>query len=188
MKSAVLGLRARTGRAIAVVLSADSDSPAFVWRGMLSLVDPKIPATAEPYHEVMELPWNEACVAVKPLVTAIETTAADAIRAIVADMRSRKIHVRAAGIVGSPPRSLDRIGNEHIRGHAAEGILFRQVLEHGAKENGLAHQAFSDRDLRERVAALTAPLAEMGRAAGSPWRIDEKLAATAAWMAIDRRF
>lgn len=79
-----------------VVLSGSRQEQHFVWRGEVSLVDA---ATGEPYHEVMELPWNEACV------------------------------------VGSAPRSLDRIGNQHIRAHAAEGILFRRVLEVASEHN-----------------------------------------------------
>jgi len=186
MKRAALGLRAKTGRAIAVVLAGDADAPSFVWRGSLSLVDPTMPATAGPYHEVMELPWNEALVAVQPLVAAIEAAATRAIRDVIA---SSKVPIRAAGIVGSPPRNLARIGNEHIRAHAAEGVLFRQVLESGAKTNLLSCVAFSESELKMRESALpdlAATLKQFGRAAGPPWRSDERLAASAAWLALLR--
>jgi len=186
MKRAAIGLRAKTGKAIAVVLTMDSDTPSFVWRGVLSLVDPRIQATAEPYHEVMELPWNEATVAVQPLAAAIEAVASAAIRDVIA---STNVPIRVAGIVGSPPRNLARIGNEHIRAHAAEGVLFRQVLEAGAKANHLSCVAFSEFELKENESSLphlAATLQEFGRIAGAPWRADEKLAATAAWLALSR--
>lgn len=186
MQPAAIGLRAKTGRAIAVVLTADSESPAFLWRGMLSLVDPKIPTTAEPYHQVMELPWSEVSVAVQPLVTAIEAATSVALRSLIDDLRSREIQIRTAGIVGAPDRNLARIGNEHIRAHAAEGVLFRRVLEAGAKANHLRHSAFSESDVKAKMSEpnVTAVLKEMGRVAGPPWRTDERLAATAAWMAL----
>ena len=186
MMRAAIGLRAKTGKAIAVVLTMDSDAPSFVWRGVLSLVDPAIRATAGPYHEVMELPWNEATIAVQPLVAAIEAVAAAAIREVIA---SASVPIRVAGIVGSPPRNLARIGNEHIRAHAAEGVLFRQVLETGTKANHLECFAFSESELQENESTLphlAATLKEFGRAAGAPWRADEKLAATAAWLALSR--
>ena len=58
--SAVLGLRAKTGRAIAVVLAGTRQKPQFVARREISLVDAAIEATAQPYHAVMEMPWPEA--------------------------------------------------------------------------------------------------------------------------------
>ena len=57
--SVAVGFRAKTGRAIAVAL-ADGAQPKFVSRQEISLVDPRMPETAQPYHEVMELPWDEA--------------------------------------------------------------------------------------------------------------------------------
>jgi len=179
MEIAAIGFRAKTGRAIAVVLAGTGKTPTFVWREEVSLADPKFPATAQPYHEVMEMPWSDAAVAVQPLVDAIEKRASAMLRAIIADMQSRKIHIRAAGVAGSPPRNIEKLGNFHIRAHAAEGILFRRVLEIAAKENNLHCLAFSDRE-------LVAPpmMKEIGRMAGSPWRADERLAATAAWMAL----
>jgi hypothetical protein len=83
-----------------------------------------------------------------------------------------------------------------IRAHAAEGVLFRAVLEAGAAANDLPKRRFDERDLdqtaelelRLPLAKIKGHLAEMGRSAGSPWRADEKAAATAAWLVLaDRR-
>jgi hypothetical protein len=172
---AAVGFRAKTGRAIAVVLEGDARASQFVWRGEVGLVDPKNPATGEPYHVVMELPWNEAQIAVQKFVTAIEGVA----ESVLAELMAKR-NIRAVGVVGSPPRSLDRIGNPHIRAHAAEGILFRRVLEVAAARLELPCVAFSDREL------IAPPLKELARVAGPPWRADERLAATAAWLAIGR--
>ena len=58
-RTVTIGLRAKTAKAIAVVLSEPATSPEFVHREQLTLADKAIPATMQPYHEVMELPWNE---------------------------------------------------------------------------------------------------------------------------------
>jgi hypothetical protein len=75
MISGAIGFRARTGRAIAIVLSGDRKTPEFVWREQVSLVDPSVLSTEGPYHTVMHLPWNEALIAVQPLIDGIEEIA-----------------------------------------------------------------------------------------------------------------
>ena len=168
---AVLGLRAKTGRAIAVVLSRKGE---FLARREISLVDPANEDTGQPYHVVMELPWAEATVAVRGLAEAIERVATEAIRAL-----ARELDVRAVGIVGAPERQLEKIGSPHIRAHAAEGVLYRHALEVAARKNELRHRAFVEKSL-----TIDARTKELGRAAGSPWRADEKLAATAALLML----
>ena len=170
---ATIGLRAKTGRAIAVVLAGEP--PALLWRGELTLVDPA--AEIGPYHQVMELPWAEAIVAVRPLVDAIEVIASSALRDVIAALAANDIFIRAAGVVGSVPRNIDRIGNPHIRAHAAEGILFRRVLELAAERNQLPCRAFAERD-------LTAVALTMKKLGPPPWRTDERLAAAAAHCVI----
>ena len=169
MADAAIGLRAKTGRAIAVVLTGDP--PALLWRGELRLVDPA--EEIGPYHRVMDLPWADAIVAVQPLVATIESIAEIALRDVIADLAAKGIAIRAAGVVGSPPRNIDRIGNPHIRAHAAEGILFRRVLELAAERNQLPCLAFAERD-------LTAVALTMKKLGPPPWRTDERLAAAAA--------
>ena len=169
----VLGFRAKTGRAIAVALDDDGE---FLLRREVSLVDPKLPATAEPYHAVMELPWAKAQVQVQPLVAAIENVATDVLTALIAELGT----ITAVGVVGAPPKDLARIGNEHIRAHAAEGVLFRRVLEVAAERHGIPCRGISDKEL----GASSAKIKAMAKKAGPPWRADERAAATAAWLAL----
>src|ERR1041385_238346 len=79
MPAALLGLRAKTGRAIAVVLSSKGE---FLARREIPLSDPAVAGTAQPYHVVMEMPWSEAMVAVRDLVKAIERVATSELRAL----------------------------------------------------------------------------------------------------------
>src|SRR5215213_4520785 len=102
---AMVGFRAKTGRAIAVVLSEGRE---LVWRGEVSLVDETIPSTMGPYHTVMELPWSEALVAVQPLVTSIQAVSDRMLAALLEELRARDVQLQAVGVVGSPPRDLSR--------------------------------------------------------------------------------
>jgi hypothetical protein len=189
---AAIGLKARTGRAIAVVLSGPANAPQLIKRSELILTDPRLPATFQPYHEVMDLPWKESEKKVSPFVRAIEKVAANALAELIHELRAQGLAVSGVGIVGSADRDLSKIGNYHIRAHAAEGLLFRQVLESAAQTNKLAHRSFVEKTLlaqaaseRHRtVAQLNKQLKSIGEFAGPPWRSDQRIAATAAWLVL----
>jgi hypothetical protein len=183
MKKVAIGLKAKTGRAIAVVVTA---SPEFVRREELALSDATMPATMQPYHEVMELPWAEAIVAVQPTIEAIQKIATAALKRLIGTLESQGCGVGVIAVVGSPDRSLERIGNPHIRAHAAEGILFRHVLEVAAKANHRRSRFFVDpaEELKRPLSEIKKVLTTLGQSAGPPWRSDEKSAALAAWTAL----
>ena len=189
---ASIGLKAKTGRAIVVVLRGPAASPEIVRRTELILTDPRTPATYQPYHVVMDLPWAQSQVKVKPLVRKIERVATSALGKLIGELHSEGLKVISVGIAGAPDRDLSRIGNPHIRAHAAEGLLFRQVLESAAKANGLPSRVLIERGLEAEtaltlgcaVAKLKASLAKLGRSAGPPWRGEQRAAAIAAWLAL----
>ena len=189
-----IGLRAKTARAIAVVLGGTIDAPLVVTKFEITLSDPKLPATAQPYHEVMELPWEDGQRAVRKSAAAIEAVARKALARLIKELQSQGMKVRGAGIVGARDRDLSRIGNYHIRAHAAEGVLFRRVLDLAADANGLSRRTFSDREFEEvsktelgaQHAVVKGKLNDLGRSLTPPWRTDEKQAATAAWLVLHR--
>jgi hypothetical protein len=188
-----IGLKARTGRAIAVVLCGPTEAPQFIKRTELVLTDPRVPATFQPYHEVMELSWNESQIRVKPFVRAIEKVAAKALAQLIHELRSEGLEVVRVGIAGSADRDLSKIGNFHIRAHAAEGLLFRHVLEFAAQANNLPHRSFIEKSLQTQAASelnctlsnLKNSLTSLGRSAGPPWRANHRIAATAAWLSLE---
>jgi hypothetical protein len=194
-KRAAIGLRSKTGRAIAVVVSGSWTSPRVLGRHDLVLTDEKIPATAQPYHEVMLLPWAEGERAARATETAIQEVATRALALLVEEVEARGLKVCGIGVVGSAARPLEKIGNGHIRAHAAEGILFRRVLERAAKDLGLACRALVEKGLIEIAAAeldrsvpeLRRSVADLGVGVVRPWRSEEKAAATVAWLALARR-
>jgi hypothetical protein len=190
--TACIGLRAKTARAIAVVLAGTAASPRAVIRTEITLASPENPALFQPYHELMDLPWERTVVAVQHAERAIEAAATKGLKLLIAELRSRSIDVSCIGIVGAPERNLAAIGSPHIRAHAAEGVLFRQVLQVGAEANDLPSAIHLERGIEASAAAglgipldeIRARLAEIGRVLGSPWRADEKAAAMAAWIGL----
>ena len=180
--TACIGLRAKTARAIAVVLAGTAAMPRAVVRTEITLASPADPALFQPYHEVMALPWERA----------IEAAASKELQLLIEQLRSRGIDVSCIGIVGAPERNLAAIGSPHIRAHAAEGVLFRHALQVGAQANDLPSAIHSERGIEASAVAslgvslddMRARLAEIGRVLGSPWRADEKAAAMAAWIGL----
>src|SRR5436190_14985613 len=180
-----IGLRAKTGRAIAVVLGGTPELPVVLFKTEIKLVDPKVRATQQPYHVVMELPWPEWPGAVSKTAKAIERVAARALAKLIDELQTAGQKPAGIGVVGAPDRDLSRIGNPHIRAHAAEGVLFRRVLEVGAESNGLKWQAFSDREFEKvvttRLSANYSRIKQsmdlLRQSVSPPWRTDEKEAA-----------
>lgn len=193
--TACIGLRAKTARAIAVVLTGTAALPRAVVRTEIALASPGNPALFQPYHEVMDLPWERAMVATQNAERAIEAAATKGLKLLIDELRSRGIAVSCIGIVGAPERNLAAIGSPHIRAHAAEGVLFRHVLQVAAEANDLPSAIHSERGIEASSAAslgvsldgMRARLAEIGRVLGSPWRADEKAAAMAAWIGLAGR-
>src|SRR5216110_2766293 len=193
MQSATIGFRAKTGRAIAIALKRNDGTPEYLARWEVALYDPKLPAPG-PHHQVMELPWNDAQRAVRPLERRIEAIAIKMLAGLLNDVSSQGFKVSGVGVVGSPDRALERIGNPHIRAHAAEGILFRRVLEVAASQHKLEWRSFSDRRFEEVIASelrrnpqeVKEALTAIGHVAGKPWRADERAAATAAWLMLEK--
>jgi len=189
---ATIGLKPKTGRAIVVVLGGPADAPQLIKRTELILNDPRVPATFQPYHAVMNLPWNESEKKVVPFIRAIEKIAAKALAQLIHELRAEGLEVIGVGIAGTADRDLSKIGNYHIRAHGAEGLLFRQVLEFAAQANKLPHRTFIEKNLQAEAAAelgctvakLNNALTAFGRSAGPPWRADQRVAATAAWLSL----
>ena len=194
-KVACVGLRAKTARAIAVVVSGTAQSPHAMARAEVTLATAERPTLFGPYHEVMNLQWDEAIFAVQQAERAIEAVAIRCLKDLVRDLRTQDIEVAGIAVVGAPERKLQSIGSPHIRAHAAEGVLFRHVWEVAADAIDMPCFAFPEKDFEAFTAlrlqlpleAVRERLAEFGRVMGRPWRSDEKAAGMAAWLALAAR-
>jgi hypothetical protein len=78
---------------------------------------------------------------------ALKAIASTALSALFAELQARRLTIRCIGIVGAPERNLAAIVSPHIRAHAAEGVLFRKVLEAGAIANNVRYLTFPERQI-----------------------------------------
>ncbi len=190
--AASIGFRIRTGRAIAVVLGGPVKSPTVWKRAELVLSDPKKPDIWQPYHPVMDLPWEQAQEKVRGVAKGVRAKAAEGFGALVREVRAAGFELRGAGIVSGGSVDPEKIGNPHIRAHAAEGRLYREAVESGADACGVPRRWFSEKTLYEQAASaigcsasvMKNRVAALGQKIVKPWAADEKLAALAAWVVL----
>src|SRR5438132_11724908 len=142
-----VGFRSKTGRAIAVVLGGTTRAPMAIRRTEVTLSDPAQDPTCQPYHLVMELPFAEWTAAVAPAAATIEKIARESMKRLFDELALDRLIVRKIGVVGSPDRDLSKIGGAHVRAHAAEGILFRAVLERAADALRISCRSVREKDL-----------------------------------------
>ena len=175
-----------------MVLAGSFQSPQPISRTELVLAGAEQPSLFQPYHEVMDLPWDRAVLAARDAERALKAVAATSLGAVFAQLRAEGHAIRGVGIVGAPERNLAAIASPHIRAHAAEGVLFRKVLEAGAAANNARYWTFPERQIEDIAISrlglssviLRGRLAELGQRLGRPWRADEKASAMAAWLAL----
>jgi len=187
MLTRALGFRVKSGYAIAVLLHGPADRPTAVERRIVELSDPDDAETRQPYHSGFGEAEEDAR-KIARRTRAIERAAERSVAALV-DGR----FTGAALVVGSviDPAT---VGNPHIRAHASEGRLFRTVLEDALRARGLECAVVVEKQLAARArqvlnrgdAVIKRTVAAFGKTLGSPWRSDEKAAATAAWMTLNR--
>ncbi len=164
-------------------------------REELSLSDPGKPKPWQPFHAVMDLPWNEAVAATRKAASAAQAAAARGLCELQKQVRVLGFELRAAGIVAGGGQDPAHIGNAHIRAHAAEGQLFREAAERGADACGLERRTFALKSLYQTaapeigcsVAALKSRITALGATRIKPWRAEEKEAALAAWVVLAGR-
>jgi len=187
---AALGFTIKSGWTAAVVVAAGPDDPRVVGVHRLEISDPAVPESRQPYHEGFGTArGNDATL--KRLVTSVERYGAASIATFIASHRSDYAIRGAALVVGSlvDPAT---IANDHIRIHALEGQLFREVVRRAAEAARVDTTVWRERDLYRAAAAalkttesaLKSRVATLGRGVGGPWRAEQKCAATAALMVL----
>ena len=192
--SVAIGLRVKTGRATAILLAGPVDAPTVSGRRAIQLWDPAIPESHQPYHAELELPPEKSAAVVKRAIAAVESLALTAMKDLATEVRRSGQNLRGVGLVVGSDTDPRRIGNPHVRAHALEGKLFRDVLETAARELTLPCVVVVEREafdkaaaaLGRKPAALKRIVSDYRRSAGAPWGGEEKTATVAAWMALAR--
>jgi hypothetical protein len=200
MNAVALGFRVKSGFAIAVALRGPASAPQAVARRVVELSDPDASETRQPYHDGFYHEQNDTR-EIARRVTIVNRFAKKSVAELLDDVcrvelepgeaARGRARLRAGLVVGSVIDP-DQIGNPHIRAHASEGRLFRTVLEDALRSHGIDCDVIVEKQLAAKAAAdlgrrggdVKRMLAAFGKTLGSPWRGDEKAAATAAWLVI----
>jgi hypothetical protein len=186
--TAALGLRIKSGWAAAVVLTGPASAPQVCERRVVGLSDATSPETRQPYHARTGMLETDNAKLERRL-RAVRSAAQQSVASLLAECRRRGSQVRGAALVVGSLTDPASIANPHMRAHALEGKLFRQVAEDALQAHGLATSLVTERNayaaaasaLRRSEAQVRRAAAELGRNLGPPWRAEEKLAAVAAW-------
>jgi DNA polymerase III psi subunit len=180
--AAALGVWPRSSSAVLVAVGGPRERPRLLVRRHIDLVGEDLPEQA--YHAAAGLNLAEAEALIERWARSAVDHAAGGIAgvrqaAIDADCRLDVVSIVAEA---RDLPALAVILRSHPLLHKAEGQLSRESIAEAAQAAGLAVHYVSPRspqgpNIAERVA-------ELGRAAGPPWRKEHKLAAGAALMAL----
>jgi hypothetical protein len=182
----------KTGRAIAVALAGPAKNPRILLRREVQLCDPKIPQSRQPYHGGI-MPFVPATPkAAARGRKAAERVAVAVVRELAEELRSAGFRLSGVGLVVASAPDVSKIGSAHVRAHALEGILFREILEAGARACRVPATLLLEREALARASAvlhrsesqLRLAIAKFGAQIGRPWRADEKSATLGAWLAL----
>jgi hypothetical protein len=83
-----IGLRVKTGRATAVVMTGPASAPRVLSRKSLQLWDPAVPESHQPWHAEFELPAEESALIVPKALEAVERVALSALRELVGEVQT----------------------------------------------------------------------------------------------------
>lgn len=194
-ETAALGFRVKSGWAAAVLLNGPIDSPVLCDNRVIDMSDPQVPETRQPYHAAFGQLETDAKKTNRRR-DIVQRVTRQSITSLLADYRRKSYAIaRACLVVGS---QLDpaTIANPHIRAHALEGQLFRSALEQALKAHNIRTGILVEREAYARAAAqLRKSIDEVCNmtqqfrgSTDGPWRVEQKLAALAAWSALGHKF
>jgi hypothetical protein len=173
---ASIGLRVKTGKAMAIAIAGVQRAPVALLREEVALTDRSNMDTVHPYHLEIEGRPEALAGAVR---TAKRVGAASLQRLFEAvGKRERIEHVTIVVNTHTPP---ERISSPHMRAHSKEGWLFREICEQAVESCGIEPLTLSLDEIALNGRDNQRALAAMGEAFGRPWSADWKLAAAAAW-------
>jgi hypothetical protein len=195
MKAAAIGFRVHSGWAALVVLAVEKGAPLVLARDRVHLVETFTYEFRQPYHTVAKLPLDEARAFVSRMEEESRRLALRAMRKLQAELQERGYSLACCGLLlasGRPLPALPQILASHSLIHSADGELFREALLDASARCSIKALTIREREvldsasraLRIKPADLTRRVAELGRALGSPWTQDEKLATIVAWLAL----
>jgi hypothetical protein len=192
MTPASIAFKARTGRAIVVVLAGDADVPQVLERATVPLLPL---GEFAPYHAAEGLAAEAAHRHVSAAIDRARGLAQRALREAGTRCARSGHALRGCAVLvgaGMPAWTTSEILAVHVRMHQAEGELFRNVLVDAARALCTPLTTLPEKTALDAAAQrlgltrsqLDATLAALGKQAGAPWGKDQKEAAAAAWVAL----
>ena len=127
MTAIALGFRVKSGYAVAIAVRGPASAPTLVARRIVELCDPAVAQTRQPYHADLHAHEPDRG-ALERRIAIVKRCANQSIAALLnTDVFADAGCGGAALVVGSviDPAS---VANPHIRAHASEGALFRDVF------------------------------------------------------------
>jgi len=179
-----IGLRIKSGFAIAAIVSKSGAGCAIEAVRTVALSTEELPQTRFPYHPTIELPERQGAALSDKAVKEVRRTAASEMGKLLQEHAGIKHAAMVVGSVIDP----DSLGNPHVRVHALEGKLFREVVAEALQKVGIECGMLVERDAYAKAAptltstepTLRAEIAALGHGRIKPWRAEEKLATLAA--------
>jgi hypothetical protein len=179
-----MGLKIKSGFAIAAIVQRDADGVHLEAVRKVLLSSEDLLQSRFPYHPTIELPERQGAALSDKSVKEVRRVAAQEMRKLLEEFDGIE---RAAMVVGSLIDP-DSLGNPHVRVHALEGKLFREVVADALKKRDIDCGVLVERDAYAKAAPalasnephLRAEIAALGHGRIKPWRAEEKLATLAA--------
>jgi hypothetical protein len=145
----------------------------------------------QPYHAGFGVARSDTA-SLQHLIAGVQSYGRESVARRVAECRAAGYQLSGAGVVIGSEADPDSIANPHIRAHAAEGRLFRSVVEDALQSCGLTCTTFVERELMAHAAAtlgrseasLKRDLGQLRGTLGPPWRQEQKAATAAAWVVL----
>jgi hypothetical protein len=189
---AALGFRVKSGWAAAVLLTGSARSPQLCDIQRIDLSDPRLPETRQPYHAAMGKLETDTR-KVNRRVRVVRSVAQASVATLLAGYRQNGYSIRRAALVVGSRIDPASVANPHIRAHAFEGQLFRSVLEQSLHGHGVRTEVLLEREaygqaaveLKQSNENVRRMIQNFGRDTNVSWRTEQKLAAVAAWVALD---
>jgi len=186
-----VGLKIRSGFAVAVVVERRGDEFSVESRRVVALSSEELPQSRFPYHPTVEMPAPRGEAVSNEAVAAVRRTAAREMKAFLEASGA----VTCAGVVVGSLVDPKHISNPHIRAHAQEGELFRTVVMEALATADVRCGVLIEKEAYDRVAAdlsrsadrLRNEIAALGQKRIKPWRTEEKLATLAACWQLGQR-
>ena len=180
----------KSGWAAAVLIEGSAAAPRVAACRRVEISDPEIPDAKQPYHAGFGTA-RDAGDELKRLVASVRSYGGTSIGRALKEFQDAHF-LRGAGVVVGSLIEPKTIGNDHIRIHAMEGQLFREVVIEAAAKQGLKCAVCRERDLyadaakklKKTDAAIRRTLTEIGRGVDGGWRAEQKAAALSAWMLL----